>query len=75
MLLGSGIAKISEVEAELHRQNFRHLVAIEYEKEGDDDVRDDMRTNVAFAWKYGFSGACIWSEECLSEKRSGVCLL
>ena len=45
------------VEAELHRQNFRRLVAIEYEKEGDDDVRDDMRTNVAFAWQYGFSGA------------------
>jgi sugar phosphate isomerase/epimerase len=57
VLLGSGIAKISEVEAELHRQNYRHLVAIEYEKEGDDDVRDDMRTNVAFAWQYGFSGA------------------
>ena len=57
VLLGSGIARIPEVEAELHRQNFRHLVAIEYEKEGDDDVRDDMRTNVAFAWKYGFSGA------------------
>jgi sugar phosphate isomerase/epimerase len=57
VLLGSGIAKIPEVEAELHRQNFRHLVAIEYEKEGDDDVRDDMRTNVAFAWQYGFSGA------------------
>jgi len=57
VLLGSGIAKIPEVEAELHRQNFRHLAAIEYEKEGDDDVRDDMRTNVAFAWKYGFSGA------------------
>jgi inosose dehydratase len=57
VLLGSGIAKIPQVEAELHRQNFRHLVAIEYEKEGDDDVRDNMRENVAFAWKYGFSGA------------------
>jgi sugar phosphate isomerase/epimerase len=57
VLLGSGIAKIPEVEVELHRQNFRRLVAIEYEKEGDDDVRDDMRTNVAFAWQYGFSGA------------------
>jgi sugar phosphate isomerase/epimerase len=57
VLLGSGIAKIPEVEAELHRQNFRRLVAIEYEKEGDDDVRDDMRTNVGYAWKYGFSGA------------------
>ena len=54
---GIGIAKIPEVEAESHRQNFRHLVAIEYEKEDDEDVRDDMRTNVAFAWKYGFSGA------------------
>src|SRR5258707_672776 len=51
VLLGSGIAKIIEVEAELHRQNFRRLVAIEYEKEGDDDVGDDMRTNVAFAWQ------------------------
>jgi inosose dehydratase len=57
VLLGSGIAKIPEVEAELHRQNFRRLVAIEYEKEGNDDVRDDMQTNVAFAWQYGFSGA------------------
>jgi inosose dehydratase len=57
VLLGSGIAKIPEVEAELHRQNFRHLAAIEYDKVGDDDVREDMRTNVAFAWKYGFSGA------------------
>jgi sugar phosphate isomerase/epimerase len=57
VLLGTGIAKIAEVEAELHRQNFRRLVAIEYEKEGKDDVRDDMRTNVAYAWKYGFSGA------------------
>jgi len=57
VLLGAGIARIPEVEAELHRQNFRRLVAIEYEKEGDDDVRDDMRENVAYAWKYGFSGA------------------
>jgi sugar phosphate isomerase/epimerase len=57
VLLGTGIARIPEVEAELHRQNFRRLVAIEYEKEGDDDVRDDMRENVAYAWKYGFSGA------------------
>ena len=57
VLLGTGIAKIKEVEAELHRQNFRHLVAIEYEKEGDEDVRDDMRENVGYAWQYGFSGA------------------
>jgi inosose dehydratase len=57
VLLGKGIAKIPEVEAELHRQNFRHLVAVEYEKEGDEEVRDDMRENLAFAWQYGFSGA------------------
>jgi len=57
VLLGKGIAKIPQVEAELHRQNFRHLVAIEYEKAGGGDVRDDMRENMAFAWKYGFSGA------------------
>ena len=57
VLLGTGIAKISEVEAELHRQNFRRLVAVEYDKESNDDVRDDMRANVGYAWKYGFSGA------------------
>lgn len=57
VLLGRGIAKIPEVEAELHRQNFRHLVAIEYEKEGGGDPRDDMRENVAFAWRYGFAGS------------------
>jgi inosose dehydratase len=57
VLLGSGVAKISEVEAELHRQNFHHLVAIEYEKQGAGDVRDDMRANVSFALKHGFSGA------------------
>jgi hypothetical protein len=39
----------------LHRQNFRRLVAVEYEKEG--DVIEDMQKNVGFAWQYGFSGA------------------
>ena len=57
VLLGQGIAKIPAVMEELHKVSYRGLCAIEYEKEGDDDVRDDMRTNVAFAWKYGFSGA------------------
>jgi len=41
VLLGTGIAKISAVMQELHRQNFAGLVAVEYEKEG--DVNDDMR--------------------------------
>ena len=55
VLLGSGIARIAQVEEELHRQNFRRLVAVEYEKEG--DVIEDMRKNIGFAWQYGFSGA------------------
>jgi sugar phosphate isomerase/epimerase len=55
VLLGTGIAKISEVEEELHRQNFRRMIAVEYEKEG--DVIEDMQKNVEYAWKYGFSGA------------------
>jgi inosose dehydratase len=55
VLLGDGIARIREVEEELHRQNFRRLVAVEYEKEG--DVIEDMQKNVGFAWQYGFSGA------------------
>jgi sugar phosphate isomerase/epimerase len=55
VLLGAGIAKISEVEEELHRQNFRRMIAVEYEKEG--DVIEDMQKNIGFAWQYGFSGA------------------
>lgn len=49
VLLGKGIAMIPEVMHELHRQNFTHLIAIEYEKEG--DVNRDMKTDLAFARK------------------------
>ena len=45
--LGRGISKIPEVMRELHRQNFAHLIAIEYEKEG--DVNRDMKEDVEFA--------------------------
>jgi sugar phosphate isomerase/epimerase len=47
VLLGQGIAKIPQVMAELHRQNFPGLVAVEYEKEG--PVDDDLRQEIAFA--------------------------
>lgn len=49
VLLGTGICKIPEVMRELHRQNFRGLVAVEYEKEG--PVEGDMRQEVEFARK------------------------
>jgi inosose dehydratase len=49
VLLGTGIARISDVMQELHRQNFGGLVAVEYEKEG--DVNDDMRREMEFARK------------------------
>ncbi len=49
VLIGRGIAKIPEVMAELHRQRFGGLVALEYEKEG--PVEEDMRQEVAFARK------------------------
>jgi sugar phosphate isomerase/epimerase len=47
VLLGKGISRIPEVMKELHRQDFAHLVAIEYEKEG--DVNNDMKADVEFA--------------------------
>jgi inosose dehydratase len=47
VLLGKGISRIPEVMRELHRQSFSHLIAIEYEKEG--DVNRDMKTDVEFA--------------------------
>jgi len=47
VLLGTGICRIPEVMSELHRQSFRGLVAVEYEKEG--PVEDDMRQEVEFA--------------------------
>lgn len=49
VLLGTGICRIPEVMRELHRQNFRGLVAVEYEKEG--PVEDDLRQEVEFARK------------------------
>ncbi|HZS97443.1 MAG TPA: sugar phosphate isomerase/epimerase, partial [Terriglobales bacterium] len=49
VLLGTGIAKIPEVMAELRRQKFTGLVAVEYEKEG--PVEDDMRQEVEYARK------------------------
>jgi len=50
VLLGKGISKIPEIMSELHRQDFAHLIAIEYEKEG--DVNRDMRADVKFARKF-----------------------
>lgn len=47
VLLGRGISRIPEVMQELHRQDFAHLVAIEYEKEG--DINGDMKADVEFA--------------------------
>ena len=47
VLLGQGVAKIPEVIAELHRLNFKGLVAVEYEKEG--PVDEDLRKEVAYA--------------------------
>ena len=49
VLLGTGIAKIPEVMAELRRQKFGGLVAVEYEKEG--PVEDDMPLEVEYARK------------------------
>jgi len=47
VLLGRGIAKIPQVMAELHKLQFRGLVAIEYEKEG--RVEDEIRMEVEYA--------------------------
>jgi sugar phosphate isomerase/epimerase len=49
VLIGQGIAKIPAVMEELHRVDYRGLVAIEYEKEGDVDA--DVRREVDFARK------------------------
>jgi len=49
VLLGQGICKVPEVMQELYRQNYAHLVAIEYEKEG--NVNADMKFDVAYARK------------------------
>jgi inosose dehydratase len=45
--LGEGITDIPGVMKELKSQNFSGLVAIEYEKDGDDN--EDMRAEVAYA--------------------------
>ena len=50
VLLGKGISKIPEVMRELRRQRFAHLIAIEYEKEG--DVNRDMKADVEFARRF-----------------------
>jgi sugar phosphate isomerase/epimerase len=47
VLLGRGIANIPGVMKELKKQSFSGLVAIEYEKEGDDNK--DMRMETAYA--------------------------
>ena len=49
VLIGSGVAKIPQVIDELHKIDFRGLVAIEYEKEG--PVEEDMRREVEYARK------------------------
>jgi sugar phosphate isomerase/epimerase len=49
VLLGTGIANIPGVMQELRKIRFPHLVAIEYEKEGDDS--QDMREELAYARK------------------------
>jgi inosose dehydratase len=47
VLLEQGIAHMPGVMKELKRQKFSGLVAIEYEKEGDDN--EDMKTAIAYA--------------------------
>ena len=49
VLFGTGIANIPGVMKELKRIQFPHLVAIEFEKEGDDN--EDMREELAYARK------------------------
>jgi sugar phosphate isomerase/epimerase len=49
VLIGRGIAQIPAVMDELHRVNYRGLVAIEYEKEGNVDA--DVKQEVEFARK------------------------
>ena len=47
VLLGTGIAHIPQVIRELRRMRFSGLVAVEYEKEGNDDA--DMVKQIAYA--------------------------
>jgi sugar phosphate isomerase/epimerase len=52
VVLGTGIAKIADVERELRRQGFPQLAAIEFDQEGDGDVLPVMRENVQYAVAY-----------------------
>jgi sugar phosphate isomerase/epimerase len=45
--LGTGLAKIPQVMQELHKINFKGLVALEYEKEG--SINDDVARQIAYA--------------------------
>jgi sugar phosphate isomerase/epimerase len=47
--LGQGLARIPTVMKELHRANFKGLIAFEYEKDG--DINEDVRRQVAYARK------------------------
>jgi sugar phosphate isomerase/epimerase len=47
VLLGRGVSHIPGVMQELHRQEFKGLVAVEYEKEG--PVNEDLRKELAYA--------------------------
>lgn len=47
--LGTGLAKIPAVMKELHRINFKGLVAFEYEKEG--NINEDVARQLAYARK------------------------
>jgi len=47
--LGTGLAKVPQVMEELHKLNFKGLVAFEYEKEG--QINDDVARQVAYARK------------------------
>ncbi len=47
VLLGQGVARVRDVMNELRNQNYRGLVAIEYETEG--NIEEDMRRQVEYA--------------------------
>jgi inosose dehydratase len=53
VVLGTGIARIAEVEKQLRIQKFRRLAAIEYDQEGSGDVLAIMRKNVQYAVSHG----------------------
>lgn len=49
VLFGTGVARIPDVIAELRSMRFSHLIAIEYEKDTNDD--EDMRRQITYARK------------------------